>query len=135
MLERTGRIVANDTKETVVLDPASLLDTFTGNTWDELGMLIHVPLSSYEEDLIPLAKLDAVMAYFKQANRGTTVRTIDGCSAGKRCRPDIARSAKRCGRVDHPVVRRGIETLASSVDRAREAPTRPGSVSVPRQFG
>lgn len=67
MVDRTGRIVANDTKETVVLDPATFLDTFTDNSWDELGILIRVPLSSYEEDLIPLAKLDAVVAFFRRA--------------------------------------------------------------------
>ena len=67
MVERTGRIVANDTRETVTLDHATFLDTFTDHFWDELGVLIYVPLSSYEEDLILLAKLDTVMGFFRQA--------------------------------------------------------------------
>ena len=66
MAERTGRIVANDTRESVILDAATFLDTFRDNIWEELGILIHVPLSSYKEDFIPLSKSHAVMTFFGQ---------------------------------------------------------------------
>lgn len=67
MAQRTGRFIANDTKETVHLNADVFLETFADNMWDVLGQQIRVPLSGYEEDLIPWSQLDEVVGFLRKA--------------------------------------------------------------------
>jgi hypothetical protein len=66
-VERTGRFIANDTNETVDLNAEVFLETFADDMWDVLGQQIRVPLSSYEEDLIPWSQLDDVIEFLQKA--------------------------------------------------------------------
>lgn len=104
MAERTGRIVANDTRESVILDAATFLDTFRDNIWEELGILIHVPLSSCKEDLIPLSKSHAVMTFFGQVIEMNGFCTIDDCYPQTRDWPGCTRAAARGGCLDRFVI-------------------------------